>query len=158
MRTAALLPSILAIGLLYGQDRFIAEPAQPEPQTRIDHVGADLRTPAVPSDNQPFARTVVAGPHGVFRVRIRSAQLIQRMEGTYLDSALTVPHGRFIYYHPNGRIESVGDYDHGVKVGTWYTQDPTGESRAERSYSGLSGEDLLVAAGVQQLARTTRDR
>lgn len=158
MRTAAFLPSVLAIGLLYGQDRFVPELTQPAPITRTDQVGADLRSPAASSDHQPFTRTVIAGPHELYRVHIRSAQQIQRMEGQYLDSALTVPHGRFIYYHPNGRIESVGAYDHGVKVGTWYTQDAAGVGRAERTYNGLAGEDLLVAAGVHEMSRTGTGR
>ncbi|HRF79854.1 MAG TPA: hypothetical protein PL070_07180, partial [Flavobacteriales bacterium] len=64
-----------------------------------------------------------------------------------------LPHGRFIFFHPNGRIESVGEYDHGVKVGTWYTQDITGQGRAERSYAGLSVDALLVKEGVHEQAR-----
>lgn len=120
----------------------------------IDHVSADLSTKALREDRGTAERTVETRGDGLYHVRIRSAQHIQRMEGSYLDAALTIPHGRFVYYHPNGRIESVGEYQRGVKVGTWYTQDITGQGRAERTYSGLAVEDLLVAKGVQERART----
>ncbi|MGV3638710.1 MAG: toxin-antitoxin system YwqK family antitoxin [Flavobacteriales bacterium] len=121
---------------------------------RVDHVGDDLHS-LVPDDRRNAStRTVALGSDGRYHVRIRSAQHIQRMEGSYLDSALSIPHGRFVYYHTNGRIESVGDYDHGVKVGTWYTQDITGQGRAERTYTGLALDELLVAQGVHERART----
>lgn len=120
----------------------------------IDHVSADLSTNVQHGERGAAERTVETRGDGLYHVRIRSAQHIQRMEGSYLDAALSVPHGRFVYYHPNGRIESVGEYQRGVKVGTWYTQDITGQGRDERTYSGLAVEDLLVAKGVQERART----
>ena len=121
---------------------------------RVDRVAADLSTPVPHDQRGAAARTVETRGDGLYHVRIRSAQHIQRMEGSYLDPALTTPHGRFVYYHPNGRIESVGEYQRGVKVGTWYTQDITGQGRAERTYSGLAVEALLVAEGVHEQART----
>lgn len=152
------LAAIAAVQPLLAQDRFVPEVAATHPAAvRMDHVRADLRTPAQAGDRTCFSRSVETGPDGLYHVRIRSAQRIQRMEGCFLDSSLSVPHGRFIYYHPNGRIESVGEYEHGVKVGTWYAQDVTGHGRAERTYAGQAPEDLLLAVGVHHRARMLED-
>ncbi|MBL7950505.1 MAG: hypothetical protein JNM62_02190 [Flavobacteriales bacterium] len=160
MNTGLLHSILLATAVvatpLFAQDSYTSDVVVERGNTLVlvDHVGGDLRTPVSEKAADRSLRIVEAGADGLYHVRIRSAQRIQRMEGTYLDSALAIPHGRFIYYHPNGRIESVGEYDRGVKVGTWYTQDITGQGRAERTYTGLTVDELLVAEGVHAQART----
>jgi len=151
-----LLGGSIIANSLFGQDSFTAplEVRGNSSLVQMDHVAADLHTTVAATTRGGALRIVESGDDGLFHVRIRSAQHIQRMQGSYLDRALTVPHGRFTYYHPNGRIESVGEYDKGVKVGTWYTQDITGQGRAERSYAGLTVDALLVNEGVHEQART----
>ncbi len=87
-------------------------------------------------------------PNGTYAVAEYTPQRIKRMEGHFLDSTLTIPHGPFAFYHPNGRIESCGMYHHGVKVGQWVAQDSRGVRKADRHYTGLSGEELLLSVGV----------
>lgn len=58
-----------------------------------------------------------------------------KAEGTYLDAALTLPHGDFTFYHPNGRVESKGEYINGNKAGIWLRYDAWGEPLAEKIYN-----------------------
>lgn len=58
-----------------------------------------------------------------------------KAEGTYLDAAMSLPHGSFTFYHPNGRVESKGDYINGNKAGIWLRYDAWGEPLAEKIYN-----------------------
>lgn len=58
-----------------------------------------------------------------------------KAEGTYKDAELTVPHGHFTFYHPNGRVESRGEYINGNKAGVWERFDAWGEPLAEKIYN-----------------------
>ncbi|MFN3874635.1 MAG: energy transducer TonB [Flavobacteriales bacterium] len=58
-----------------------------------------------------------------------------KAEGTYLDDGLSLPHGRFTFYHPNGKVESRGEYVNGNKAGIWERFDPWGQPLAEKIYN-----------------------
>lgn len=58
-----------------------------------------------------------------------------KAEGTYLDAAMAVPHGTFTFYHPNGRVESKGEYLNGNKAGVWLRYDAWGQPLAEKVYN-----------------------
>jgi len=58
-----------------------------------------------------------------------------KAEGVYLDAAMTLPHGEFTFYHPNGRVESKGEYINGSKSGLWLRYDAWGEPLAEKLYN-----------------------
>lgn len=58
-----------------------------------------------------------------------------KVEGTYLDAAMSMPHGEFTFYHPNGRVESKGQYINGSKAGVWLRYDAWGEPLAEKIYN-----------------------
>lgn len=58
-----------------------------------------------------------------------------KAEGTYLDASLNVPHGFFTFYHPNGRVESRGEYIRGNKAGIWERFDAWGQPMAEKVYN-----------------------
>lgn len=57
-----------------------------------------------------------------------------KAEGTYTDAGLTLEQGRFTYYHPNGKVESQGDYRLGKKSGIWFRFDQWGNPLAEKVY------------------------
>lgn len=57
-----------------------------------------------------------------------------KAEGTYSDEALNLPNGFFTFYHPNGRVESRGDYIKGKKAGIWERFDAWGQPLAEKIY------------------------
>jgi hypothetical protein len=58
-----------------------------------------------------------------------------KAEGTYSDEAMSMPHGYFTFYHPNGRVESKGEYINGNKAGLWLRYDAWGEPLAEKIYN-----------------------
>lgn len=58
-----------------------------------------------------------------------------KAEGTYADAAMNVPHGQFTFYHPNGRVESKGEYISGNKAGLWLRYDAWGQPLAEKIYN-----------------------
>lgn len=43
-------------------------------------------------------------------------------------------HGEFVFYHPNGRIESRGRYENGIKVGSWERYTASGGRKPDRYY------------------------
>ena len=96
--------------------------------------------------------------HGSFDVTVKSNIGITLLKGQYLNRDLTMPHGEFTYYHPNGRIESKGHFDHGVKTGSWVRYSLSGKELARREYTGLNAEELLEDAGIFSVARTRVDR
>lgn len=130
-------------------------PLDPPTQTwaRTDRVLADLSTPAPERTKRVFIRTASLNADGSYLVRVLSPEGVLRMEGNYLDQALTVPHGTFAYYHSNGRMESTGSYEKGIKTGEWQCWTITGEARAARAYTGLPWEEMQFVVGVAERAR-----
>ena len=57
-----------------------------------------------------------------------------KAEGYYTDAALTMEHGRFVFYHENGEVESRGEYAMGNKSGLWERYDRWGRPLAEKIY------------------------
>jgi hypothetical protein len=57
-----------------------------------------------------------------------------KAEGTYRDQELTIEHGRFVFYHDNGALESRGEYRYGKKTGVWQRFDANGNPLAEKVY------------------------
>ena len=80
-----------------------------------------------------------------FKARIFAVGGKLKAEGTYLDAQLKVPHGRFTFYHPNGKIESTGDYEMGVKAGVWNRFDNWGMALAEKIYDPKPVQGIVHA-------------
>ena len=57
-----------------------------------------------------------------------------KAEGTYRDARLMLEHGDFVFYHDNGKVESRGSYEKGVKSGVWQRFDKWGHQLAEKVY------------------------
>lgn len=66
-----------------------------------------------------------------------------KAEGTYADEALNLPHGFFTFYHPNGRVESRGEYIKGNKAGIWERFDAWGQALAEKVYNPEPLENIV---------------
>ncbi|HRF81335.1 MAG TPA: TonB family protein [Flavobacteriales bacterium] len=58
-----------------------------------------------------------------------------KAEGRFRDAALTIEEGAFVFYHPNGKVESQGEYVMGNKTGVWLRFDPWGGPLAEKVYN-----------------------
>lgn len=140
------------------QDRLMLGVPPLDTWSRTDRVLCDMTTPAGAKERTVFARTAWLGEEGLFHARIHSPEGVLRMQGTFLDSSLTVPHGQFAFYHTNGRIESSGAFHHGIKTGDWACWTITGEPRAVRKYHGLPWEELQFVVGAAEKARTVGER
>jgi len=92
--------------------------------------------------------------NGLIEVIVKSNIGLTLLKGQYLNGDLSVPQGEFTYYHPNGRLECKGRYDHGVKSGSWVRYDLSGNELSVREYSGMSTEELQEAAGIFSVARS----
>lgn len=57
-----------------------------------------------------------------------------KAKGHYADAACKVPDGHFVFFHPNGKLESEGDYEEGRKDGVWTRNDKWGRELAEKVY------------------------
>ncbi len=58
-----------------------------------------------------------------------------KAEGRFRDAALSIEEGPFVFYHPNGKVESQGEYVMGNKTGVWLRFDPWGGPLAEKVYN-----------------------
>lgn len=58
-----------------------------------------------------------------------------KAEGRFRDAALTIEEGAFVFYHPNGKVESKGEYAMGNKTGVWLRFDVWGKPLAEKVYN-----------------------
>ncbi len=72
------------------------------------------------------------GKH-TFKVKYLSGEV--KMEGTYLDADMKLPHGEFTYYYASGKVESQGEYRDGYKYGIWQRYDPGGNEKPEKIYA-----------------------
>lgn len=57
-----------------------------------------------------------------------------KAEGRFQDEALMIEEGPFVFFHPNGKIESKGNYAMGYKTGIWERYDKWGQPLAEKVY------------------------
>ena len=58
-------------------------------------------------------------------------------------AALHVEHGHFVYYFPDGKKESEGDYEMGHKSGVWLRYDQWGQQLAEKVYDPSPLENIV---------------
>lgn len=66
-----------------------------------------------------------------------------KMKGTFLlRQQQLMEHGHFIFYYPNGQIESEGMYEYGYKMGAWKRFTAQGDQRPDRFYKAERSEML----------------
>ncbi|MFN0032015.1 MAG: hypothetical protein ACKVOR_07645 [Flavobacteriales bacterium] len=66
-----------------------------------------------------------------------------KAEGTYvLIGNKYMEDGHFTYYYQDGQIESEGEYDRGVKVGTWKRYDNYGKRKTDKYYPAESADKI----------------
>lgn len=66
-----------------------------------------------------------------------------KAEGHYADPELKIPQGHFVFYYPNGKVESEGDYAQGNKSGVWQRFDEWGQALAEKVYDPEPLENIV---------------
>lgn len=75
------------------------------------------------------------GGTGGFLADIFNLDGTLKAQGRYADQAFRVPDGHFKFFHPNGKLESEGDYAMGNKDGIWVRKDQWGRPLAEKVYN-----------------------
>lgn len=81
-----------------------------------------------------YVREVVKKEDGTYLVNIRFRSGSLKLTGHFLDEALQIETGHFQYFFANGLKESEGDYNKGIKTGTWKRWDYEGNPRPDRFY------------------------
>lgn len=87
---------------------------------------------------------VPAGQDGALYLgRILTMDDVLKAEGHFADPELKVPQGHFIFYFPNGKVESEGEYAMGNKSGVWQRYDEWGQQLAEKVYNPEPLENIV---------------
>ncbi len=87
---------------------------------------------------------VAAGQEGSNYIgKIYTMDDVLKAEGRYADADLKVADGHFIYYFPDGKKESEGDYAMGYKSGIWQRYDEWGQQLAEKVYDPTPLENIV---------------
>jgi antitoxin component YwqK of YwqJK toxin-antitoxin module len=71
-----------------------------------------------------------------------------------------VAHGAYVEYHPNGKLKTQGQFENGLKVGTWTFYDEAGNMRstAEFKAGGWDGQRVMYfPSGKPRLIEVYRD-
>lgn len=104
---------------------------------------------------------------GLYKGSIYNMDGRLKAEGTYLDEALTIEHGEFVFYHANSKVESHGRYEHGTKSGVWKRFDSAGRPLTEKVYDPEPLANIIYTraqtmprsaqGGERELVRYLRD-
>lgn len=103
----------------------------------------------------------------LFLGRIFSMDGKLKAEGRFKDEACTIEEGAFVFYHPNGKVESQGTYAMGNKSGVWLRFDPWGNALAEKVYDPEPLANIIytraqtmptMPGGEKALVRTIREK
>ncbi|MFT3885026.1 MAG: hypothetical protein QM724_06220 [Flavobacteriales bacterium] len=104
---------------------------------------------------------------GRYKARILDLGGKLKAEGEYFDQQLRVENGHFTFYHPDGKVESTGDYAMGNKSGVWQRFDKWGQALAEKVYDAKPLENIVYTmaqtmprypGGEQAMVKYLKDR
>lgn len=85
-----------------------------------------------------------AGMDGALHLgRIYTMDGVLKAEGRYADAELQVEQGLFVFYFPDGKVESTGNYENGKKSGVWKRYDRWGQALAEKVYDPTPLENIV---------------
>lgn len=59
--------------------------------------------------------------------------------------------GHFVYYHPNGNVESEGEYVKGIKVGYWKRYEANGTPKPDRYYPAESADKIRALMQLEKV-------
>lgn len=81
----------------------------------FDYTWKEIQNPEIACFYSVSIKTDSGWNQSDFYVRQKQIQ----MQGLFEDSAGKIKNGTFYYFHPNGKLESIGKYVYGKKEGTW---------------------------------------
>lgn len=93
-----------------------------------------------------YIREIERNSMGRFQATLVSVHGDTVLIGEYADRTCQTPHGRFVYFHENGQVESMGYYNSSRKVGTWKRFNKKGESKSFIKYPGQVPQDLYATS------------
>lgn len=101
-------------------------------------------------DQARYHRRLVRVNDTLFVAEVFDLENRLRFTGNYLFSkGKLVEHGEFVFYYPDGVIESKGLYDQGIKIGTWQRFAENGAKRPDKYYNPERTEELRGVMGSQ---------
>lgn len=80
---------------------------------------------------------------GGYLAQIFSLDGSLKAKGRYADAECRIPDGHFVFYFPNGKVESEGRYQQGRKDGVWTRNDKWGRELAEKVYDAAPLKNLV---------------
>jgi antitoxin component YwqK of YwqJK toxin-antitoxin module len=84
----------------------------------------------------------------LFSSRVTTKDGLLKYIGAYkFDGKKLLEHGEFVFYHANGKVESRGRYENGVKVGSWERYTASGQRKADRYYDPESAATIRDVMG-----------
>jgi hypothetical protein len=89
-----------------------------------------------------YVREIERRDNGRYQATLISVHGDTVLIGEYSDKTCQVPHGRFVYFHENGLVESMGYYNSSRKVGTWKRFKKDGASKPFIKYPGQVPDEL----------------
>ncbi|MBK9598560.1 MAG: hypothetical protein IPO60_09665 [Flavobacteriales bacterium] len=87
---------------------------------------------------------------GGFLAHIYTLDGVLKADGRYMDAEYRVADGHFVFYYPNGKVESEGDYQKGRKNGVWQRNDKWGRELAEKGLRRRTAEEPRIHLGPKR--------
>ena len=89
---------------------------------------------------------------GGYSAQVHNLDGTVRAMGRYADAKYLVPDGHFKFFHPNGKLESEGEFAMGRKDGIWTRKDEWGGALAEKVYDAKALNNIVytLAATMPQ--------
>jgi antitoxin component YwqK of YwqJK toxin-antitoxin module len=96
----------------------------------------DIKLDETKKRKSSFKRELVEIADNTFKAIIRTREEFVKAEGIYIfiDEKF-MEHGEFVFYHSNGKVESRGMYNYGLKIGGWERYTTSGQRKADRYYN-----------------------
>ena len=97
-----------------------------------------------------YTLELIAVDTDTFEGVIKDKNNIIKAKGGYIrENKQFLQHGYFQFYYPDGETESEGNYDRGVKVGSWLRFTEDGTQKPDRYYDPKSAELVRSAMNGQ---------
>ena len=110
----------------------------------------DSKSEKASPDQARYHRRLVRVNDTLFVAEVFDLEKRLRFTGNYMFSkGKLVEHGEFVFFYPDGSIESKGLYDLGIKIGTWQRLAENGAKRPDKYYNPARTEELRGVMGSQ---------
>lgn len=103
----------------------------------------DAKLEKTSPDNARYHRRLVRVNDTLFFAEVFDLQKRLRFTGNYIfTKGKLKEQGEFVFYFPNGKVESRGMYEDGFKVGNWERFAENGAQRPDKYYQPTRSKEL----------------